>query len=151
KGAETKMTLMKRRPKARAPRRTFAAGLLLVAAVTSGLVLRAAPGGNVRLVGVSSQASGHTAAVLIEASEPVAYAVSRPDALTVLVDLRNVAVAAAANQVVKKGPVAGVTLEQATGLDGQDLARVRVALTAPATYKVRSTRNVIRLELEPET
>ena len=88
--------------------------------------------------------------MLIESTEPVAYAVSRPDPLTVLVDLRNVASADAADQVAGKGPVAGVTLEQATGVDGQEVARVRVALASPAAYKVRSARNVIRLELEPE-
>ncbi len=78
---------------------------------------------------------------------------SRPDLLTVLVDLRNVSVADAANQVpqaTKKGPVAGVTLEQATSDEGGPVARVRVALASPSAYKVRSARNVIRLELDPE-
>src|SRR5215471_12512760 len=129
----------------------IAAGAIgIAAAVGGGLALGAAPAETVRLVGVSSQTTGLTAAVLIEATEPVAYAVSRPDPLTVLVDLRNVRVADAAAQVARKGPLAGVTLEQATTVDGQDLARVRVALAAPAAYKVRSARNVIRLELEPE-
>jgi type IV pilus assembly protein PilQ len=104
----------------------------------------------VRLVGVTSQATGRTTAVMIESSEPVAYAVSRPDPMTVLVDLRNVQIGDAATQVSRKGALAGVTLEQATAADGRDLARVRVALAAPALYKVRSARNVIRLELEPD-
>ena len=138
-GAETKMTLMKK----------LAAGAL-AAALFGGLALAAGPPDAVRLVGVSSQMSGRTAAVLIEATEPVAYAVSRPDPMTVLVDLRDVRVADAAAAVARKGPLAGVTLEQATTIDGKDLARVRVALAAPASYKVRSARNVIRLELEPD-
>ena len=75
---------------------------------------------------------------------------SRPDPLTVLVDLRNVSVADAATEISRKGPVAGVTVEQATAIDGKDLARVRVSLVTPSAYKVRSSRNVIRLELEPE-
>src|SRR5262245_19172070 len=108
------------------------AGAAVVAAVSGGLALSAAPSGAVRLVSVSSQAAGTTAAVLIESTEPVAYAVSRPDSMTVLVDLRNVKVADAAAQVTRNGPLAGVTLEQATAIDGSDLARVRVALTAPA-------------------
>src|SRR5438067_290919 len=119
-----------------------------LAAVAGGLVLTAAPA-PVRLVGVSAQATGRAAAVMIEATEPVAYAVSRPDPLTVLVDLRNVSVEDAANQVSHSGPVSGVSLEQATAIDGKALARVRVALTSPANYRVRSARNVIRVELEP--
>jgi type IV pilus assembly protein PilQ len=127
------------------------AAAALVAAVSGGLALSAAPSGAVRLVGVSSQTSGRTAAVLIESTEPVAYAVSRPDPLTVLVDLRDVRVADAAAEIARVAPLAGVTLEQATAIDGKDLARVRVALSGPAAYKVRSARNVIRLELEPES
>jgi len=145
-GAETKMTLFM---KARAAHRLLA-GCAIAAAVGGSLRLAAASAENVRLVGVSAQASGRTAAVLIESTEPVAYSVSRPDALTVLVDLRNVTVADADNQVSRKGPLAGVTLEQATAIDGKSLARVRVALASPSTYTVRSARNVIRLELAPE-
>jgi type IV pilus assembly protein PilQ len=138
------MTVLK---KARAAGR-LVAGCLMAVAVCGGIRL-AADSASIRLVGVSARATDRTAAVLIEAAEPVAYAVTRPDPLTVLVDLRNVSVADAASDVTGKGPLAGVTLEQATGLDGRDLARVRVALAAPADYKVRSERNVIRLELEP--
>jgi type IV pilus assembly protein PilQ len=142
--------------KARAARRLMAA-CAIATAVGGGLGLAAAPADAVRLVGVSAQATGRTAAVLIESTEPVAYAVSRPDPLTVLVDLRNVSVADATNQVAqaaqapKKGPVTRITLEQATSDDGGHVARVRVALASPSAYKVRSARNVIRLELEPET
>jgi len=127
------------------------AAAAVVAAVTGGLALGASPSGAVRLVGVSSQTAGKTAAVLIESTEPVAYAVSRPDPMTVLVDMRNVKVADAAAQVSRSGPLAGVTIEQAIAADGADLARVRVALAGPAAHKVRSARNVIRVELEPES
>ena len=80
------------------------AAAAVVAAVTGGLALGASPSGAVRLVGVSSQTAGKTAAVLIESTEPVAYAVSRPDPMTVLVDMRNVKVADAAAQVSRSGP-----------------------------------------------
>ena len=129
------------------PVHRLAAASVLAAAAGS-LVLTAAPA-PVRLVGVSAQATGRVAAVMIEATEPVAYAVSRPDPLTVLVDLRNVSVEDAENQVARSGPVSGVTLEQATSIDGKALARVRVALASPSAYTVRSARNVIRVELEP--
>jgi type IV pilus assembly protein PilQ len=145
-GAEIKMTVFM---KARAARRLVAA-CAIATAVGGGLGLAAAPADAVRLVGVSAQATGKTAAVLIESTEPVAYTVSRPDPLTVLVDLRNVSVADAANQVARKGPVAGVTLEQATSDDGRNMARVRVSLASPSAYKVRSARNVIRLDIETD-
>ncbi len=145
-GAETKMTVCM---KARARRRLIAA-CAIATAIGGGLGLAASPPAAVRLVGVSAQATGKTAAVLIESTEPAAYAVSRPDLLTVLVDLRNVQVADVADQLGKKGPVAGIRLEQAIADDGSTVARVRVALASPSAYKVRSSRNVIRLELEPE-
>src|SRR5688572_27398658 len=50
-------------------------------ALTAGPIEPAA----VRLLGVSAEGS----AVLIEASEPVAYVVSRPDQMTVIVELRD--------------------------------------------------------------
>ncbi len=121
-----------------------------LAAAAGGLVLTAAPA-PVRLLGVSAQTSGRTAALLIEATEPVAYAVSRPDPLTLLVDLRNVNVGDAANQVARGGVISGVTLEQQTAIDGKSLARVRVALASPTSYRVRSARNTIRVELESTT
>jgi type IV pilus secretin PilQ/predicted competence protein len=121
-----------------------AAKLAVVAslALASGLSVSAgsAP---IRLVGVS--ASGNT--VLIESAEPAAYVVKRPDPLTVLVELRNVSVAAAANAVGRRDPIAGVTLEQGPAVDGQALGLVRLVLARRAEYVVRSTRNVIRLEL----
>src|SRR6516164_6291670 len=119
--------------KSRAAHRLIA-GCVIAAALSGPSTMHGAPAESVRLVGVSSQAAGNTAAVLIEAAEPVAYSVSRPDPLTLLVDLRNVTVGAAGAKVTKKAPLANVTLEQATSLDGQALARVRVSLTSPAVY-----------------
>jgi type IV pilus assembly protein PilQ len=116
-----------------------------------GLVLTAASASDpVRLLGVSAEASGRSAAVVIEATGPAAYAVSRPDPLTLLVDLHNTTLGAAAANVSANGPIKGVTLEQSTGIDGQKLARVRVALASPLAYTVRSERNVIRVDLEGE-
>jgi type IV pilus secretin PilQ/predicted competence protein len=122
--------------------RTATLAIVASLALASGLSLSAgsAP---IRLVGVS--ASGTS--VLIEAAEPAAYVVKRPDPLTVLVELRNVSVAAAANAVGRRDPIAGVTLEQGPAIDGQALGLVRLVLARPAEYVVHSTRNVIRLEL----
>jgi len=100
----------------------------------------------IRLLGVSAQGN----AVLIESAEPAAYVVKRPDALTVVVELRNVSVANAAQPVLQqreRDPITSVTVEQGTGDDGQAVARVRVGLSRPVEYAVRSARNTIRLEL----
>jgi type IV pilus secretin PilQ/predicted competence protein len=126
-------------------RMTLAQFAVMAALAAAGGVAIAAGSAPVRLVGVSS----HGNAVLIEASEPVAYAVANPDPLTVVVDLRNVTVQDAANRVGRVGPVAGVRLEQATASDGKAVARVRLSLTRPSEYKVRSARNTIRVELSP--
>jgi type IV pilus assembly protein PilQ len=123
------------------PRGRMAAALMT--ALAAGGILVSAATAPVRLVGVSSQDN----AVLIESTEPVAYAVSRPDPLTLLVDLRNVSVSDARAEVVRSGSLAGVKLEQAAAVDGASLARVRVSLTAPSEYRVRSARNTIRVEL----
>jgi type IV pilus assembly protein PilQ len=110
---------------------------------TAGIILSAAAA-PVRLVGVTRE--GDT--VLIEATEPVAYSVRRPDALSLVVDMRNVSVSDARADVDRQGPIAGVRLEQASASDGRALARVHVALARPSEYVVRSARNTIRVELK---
>ncbi len=115
-----------------------------VLAAASGLSLSAGST-PIRLLGVSAQGN----AVLIESTEPAAYVVKRPDSLTVLVELRNVSVASASNVVERRDPIKAVTLEQGSGDDGQAVARVRVTLSRPLEYAVRSARNLIRLELTP--
>src|SRR5262245_6964820 len=111
-------------------------------AAASGLSLSAGST-PIRLLGVSAQGN----AVVIESTEPAAYVVKRPNSLTVLVELRNVSVANASNVVERRDPIANVTLEQGSGDDGQSVARVRIALSRPLEYAVRSARNLIRLEL----
>ncbi len=120
-------------------RLTMAVGL----AATAGIIL-SATAAPVRLVGVTSL--GDT--VLIEATEPVAYSVSRPDALSLVVDLRNVSVSDARADVDRPGAVAGVRLEQTSAADGRALARVHVTLARPSEYVVRSARNTIRVEVK---
>ncbi len=112
-------------------------------AATAGIILTAtaAP---VRLVGVTRE--GDT--VLIEATEPVAYSVRRPDALSLVVDMRNVSVSDARADIASQGAITGVRLEQAAAVDGRALARVHVTLAKPSEYVVRSARNTIRLELK---
>ena len=120
---------------------------VLSIAAAAGSIMLSAAAAPVRLVGVSSEDN----TVLIEASEPVAYAVSRPDPLTLFVDMRNVSVSDARNDVERRGAVAGVRLEQASAVDGASIARVRFSLARAADYKVRSARNTIRVEFGPAT
>ncbi len=123
--------------------RTHAAKLMVVASLAvAGSLAFAAGSVPVRLVGVSSRGN----ALLIESSEPVAYVVKRPDALTLLVELHNVSIANAATRVEGRDPIAAVTLEQASA-DGQTIGRVRVSLSRPLDYTARSARNTIRVEL----
>jgi type IV pilus assembly protein PilQ len=126
--------------------RYAAAGVCVVAAIAcAGGMLLSATTVPVRLVGVTSDGP----AVVIEASEPVAYAVSKPDPLTLLIDMRNVSVIDAANHVRRTAAIADVSLEQTTAADGRAVARVRLSLVRPADHKVRSARNTIRVELSP--
>ncbi len=121
-----------------------AAKLLIAAslALAGGMSLSAG-GAPVRLVGVAAQGNQ----LVIEATDPVAYTVTRPDPLTVVLELRNVAVGGAANVLEHRDPIAAVALEQAVPEGGRAVARVRVSLARPYEYAVRSARNTIRLEL----
>ncbi len=123
------------------------AGATLVSAAAAGSILLNAASASVRLLSVSTQGS----AVLIEATEPVAYTVNRPDPLTLVVDLRDAAVADAAARVEPRGLVTAVRLEQATAADGLGVARVRISVARATEYKVRSSRNTIRVELNGPT
>ena len=93
------------------------------------VALRAASGDSAtppQLRAVSTRDDGRMTAVVIEATEPVAYVTSQPDPLTVLVDLRN----------VRAGDVqAGATSRALTPLRG-----VRVA-----SCLASQRRNTLRL------
>ena len=95
---------------------------------------------------------GAAPAVLIEASEPVAYRTARPDPFTVLVDLRNVATSGYANGFTARpdSPVRSVAVESARDDEGHQVARVRVSLSEPISHRVRSQRNLIFVELSGE-
>lgn len=126
---------------------------LLPAAFVAGLgsLALAAGDASVRLIGVSATPGAGGNAIVIEASEPVAYSISRPDSQTVLVELRNVQVAGATSRLAGSKLVQQISFEDDIALDGHHVGRVRVVLARPATHKVRSERNLIRVQLEPAT
>jgi type IV pilus assembly protein PilQ len=117
-------------------------GIAALVGMVAGNMLRTSAAEPNKLLSVATQGQ----AVVIEATEPAAYTVNRPDPVTLIVDLRNAAVAEAATRVEPKGLVAGVRFEQATAADGLGVARVRIALNRAAEYRVRSSRNTIRVE-----
>jgi type IV pilus secretin PilQ/predicted competence protein len=125
----------------------WAAGLTPVAAFgpAPDTVAASAP----QLKALSAKAGRRITTITIETSDPVGYLTSRPDPLTLLVDLRDVDNAAGASAVLgSKGILAGATVEQATTADGARVARVRIKLTEPAAHQVRSKRNVIYVDLD---
>ncbi len=86
--------------------------------------------------------------ITIETSDPVAYLTTRPDPLTLLVDLRHVDARAGLALVKPKGVVAGASVEDATAADGTKIARVYIRLTQPASHQVRSRRNRIHIDFD---
>ena len=100
----------------------------------------------VRLKTITSRVGSKGASLVIEASEPVPYVATRPDPLTVLVDVHNVAAEGVANSVAAsaKSPIAGVVVEPAGAA-----SRIRIALTEPVAHHVRAERNTIVIDFEP--
>jgi len=99
---------------------------------------------------VSARADGGVSAVVIEATEPVAYVTSQPDPLTVLVDLRNVSAGGIQAAATARGltPLRGVHVEESRSADGTPVARIRVNLDRVASHRVRTTRNLIVVEVD---
>jgi type IV pilus assembly protein PilQ len=134
--------------------RTFAALALAVAVAATvaadGSLGTWAPEAPARaeLRAVSTRLDGTRSTVLIEASEPVAYVTSQPDPLTVLVDLRNVRGGQMGGVLGPLPPVANVDVEEAVAGDGAPVARIRVSLAHAATHRVRSSRNMIFVEVD---
>jgi type IV pilus assembly protein PilQ len=106
--------------------------------------------GPARLTAITSTLEGPRAALIIEASEPVAYVPSRPDPETLVLELRNVTTEGYANGVEAGpgGPIRGVAVENVPGAGGVRLARVRVTLGDGVSHRVRSQRNLIVVDLD---
>src|SRR5688572_13359030 len=114
----------------------WATGLMpLVAAGRAPEGAPAAP----RVMRLSADAGRRITTVTITTSDPVAYLTTRPDPLTLLVDLREADARGALSAVLAaKGVVAGGSVEATTAPDGTRVARVRIKLTQPAAHQVRS-------------
>jgi type IV pilus assembly protein PilQ len=99
---------------------------------------------------VASRLDARIGTIAIEASAPVAYVASQPDARTFVVELRDVVTTGFTDRVAldSRHPVGGIDVESGQAADGTDVARVRLRLTQPMRPRVRSARNVIYVEAD---
>jgi type IV pilus assembly protein PilQ len=89
------------------------------------------------------------ASLVIEATAPVPYVTSKPDPLTLLLELRNVDGNGVANSAgdAAASPIAGVSVEP-SDLAGELGSRVRIDLAQPVKHHVRSDRNTIVIDFD---
>src|SRR5262245_31432516 len=128
---------------------------LLVVVVAAGTLVNASSGptehaptvSGARLKTISTRLTAKSASLVIEASDPVAYIATRPDPLTVVLDLRNVVADGVANEVAANAssPVTSVAIEPP---DASSISRVRVSLAQPVPHRVRSDRNTIVVDFD---
>jgi type IV pilus assembly protein PilQ len=99
---------------------------------------------------IASRVSERGGVIAIEASDPVAYVASQPDARTFVVELRDVMALGFADNFSAdpRHPVSAVKVESAKAVDGVNVARVRLTLTQPLRPRVKSARNVIYVEAD---
>src|SRR5207237_4511812 len=127
----------------------------LVVAIAAAGALAGAAGpaagpSTVRLKTISARVNSKGASLVIEASEPVGYSLTRPDPLTVLVEFRNVMPGGVANSVdanTKSSPIAKVSVETGDSM-GAPASRVRIALAQPVAHRVRSDRNTVVVDFD---
>ena len=99
---------------------------------------------------IASRLDGRTGVLAIEASTPVPYVASQPDAKTFVVELRDVVTAGFEDGFTAdpRNPIAAVKVENTQSFDGSSVARVRLTLNQPMRPRVRSARNVIYVEAD---
>src|SRR5687767_13027256 len=99
---------------------------------------------------IGSRVDGRTGVIAIEASTPVPYVASQPDARTFVVELRDVVTAGFEDAFTAdpRNPIAAVRVETTQSFDGTTVARVRLTLNQPMRPRVRSARNVIYVEAD---
>ncbi|HEX7794447.1 MAG TPA: type IV pilus secretin PilQ [Vicinamibacterales bacterium] len=127
--------------------------LSLAIAAAWGAVSHAAAGtskvSEARLTAITSRVNAKNASLVIEASEPVPYVATRPDALTLLLEFRNVGADPVAKlaRLEPNSPIAGVSVEAAESM-GLPASRVRISLAKPLAHHVRSDRNTIVVDFD---
>ncbi len=101
-----------------------------------------------RLLAVSSASDPSTFVVLLETSEEVRYRTRQPDALSLVVELRNVTGRSADNRFIPSstGPVRAVTIEERRESDDSFTTLVRLAIDRPLPYRVAPAGSSLRIE-----
>jgi type IV pilus assembly protein PilQ len=99
---------------------------------------------------IASRLEGRTGVIAIEASTPVPYVASQPDARTFVVELRDVVTAGFEDGFTAdpRHPFAAIRVENTQAFDGNAVARVYLTLNQPMRPRVRSARNVIYVEAD---
>jgi type IV pilus secretin PilQ/predicted competence protein len=99
---------------------------------------------------IASRLDGRTGVIAIEASTPVPYVASQPDARTFVIELRDIVTAGFEDSVTAdpRHPIASVRVENSQAFDGTSVARVHLTLNQPIRPRVRSARNVIFVEAD---
>ena len=98
---------------------------------------------------VTSQLDAQKGILSIEASAPVAYIASQPDARTTIVEMRDVAAGAIGDVAVdQRHPIDAVRVESVVSPTGESVARVLITFRQPARPRIRSSRNVIFVEAD---
>jgi type IV pilus assembly protein PilQ len=106
---------------------------------------------------VTSRLDDRAGMLTIEASDPVPYVASYPDARTTVVEMRDVVAKGIEGDVKidQRHPIDTVKVENAVSpLDGAAIARVRITFRQPIRPRIRSSKNVILVEadrLDPST
>jgi type IV pilus assembly protein PilQ len=97
---------------------------------------------------IASRLDGRTGVISIEATDPVPYVASQPDAHTFVVELRDIEARGFADhfKADPRQPFAAVQVESAHAADGVHVARIRITMSEPQRPKVRSARNIIYVE-----
>ena len=121
-------------------------GLMLAAAMAAGAAHLSATMAAAKLLSIGADAAG--AAMIIEASETVDYAVTRPDPFTVLIDLRDVRAGDARNKYrpAPEAPVSAVLIDEMQAPDGTPLTRVMMQLKQPLQHTASQNKGKIRVE-----
>jgi type IV pilus secretin PilQ/predicted competence protein len=106
---------------------------------------------SVRLKTISARVTNKGTSLVIEASEPVPYVATRPDALTLLIDFRNVAADSVVNSIAAdvRSAIASVAVEQvADEATGAESPRIRVMLSEPVAHRARASRNTVVIDFD---
>src|SRR5262245_4534496 len=99
---------------------------------------------------IASRLDGRTGVIAIEASTPVPYVASQPDARTFVVELRDVNTAGFEDGFTAdpRHPITAVRVENSQAFDGSSAARVRLPLNQPWGPRGRSASKVIDVAAE---